>query len=74
MLESIKLIKWYTYYKGEKMKQYRKQCFDGTYNHDFSAFVDENMNVTEVCSICKVEYFHSSEEEKNTTNKINFIG
>jgi hypothetical protein len=50
------------------MKQYRKLCSDETYSHNFLAFVDENMNVEQVCSICNVKYSYSSEDVNNNIN------
>lgn len=35
-----------------------KRCIDGSFNHLFTAFVDEEFNVTEKCEKCLVSYFY----------------
>lgn len=41
------------------------KCINNTYIHRFEATFDENMNVTEKCILCNIEYFHNVGEKFN---------
>lgn len=51
------------------MNQVRKRCVDQSYNHKFLAFVDEDRNVSEICSLCDTTYFYSSSENNAEVSK-----